>query len=234
MQCTFRRQLSKMGGSLLPLYSRTLAIREKALGPEHPSVATTLNNLAELYKNQDRYGEALACFRRASAILAGRMVAAAKNARMERARNQTGTFPGLVQTAYGLATQLPHQKPALADETLVAAQRGSQTSAGHESEKSLVSGVLSAQFSPDGTRIVTASSDDTARLWRIFSTTQALVDYAKKNVPRCLTSVQRKQFHLSATLPAWCIDMGKYPYDTDEWRSWLREKRAGANPDMPN
>ena len=32
-----------------PLYQRALAIREKALGPEHPDVATSLNNLAALY-----------------------------------------------------------------------------------------------------------------------------------------------------------------------------------------
>ena len=29
-----------------PLYKRSLAIREKALGPDHPDVATSLNNLA--------------------------------------------------------------------------------------------------------------------------------------------------------------------------------------------
>ncbi|CAN0593107.1 unnamed protein product, partial [Laminaria digitata] len=31
-----------------PLYERSLAVREKALGPEHPSVAESLNNLALL------------------------------------------------------------------------------------------------------------------------------------------------------------------------------------------
>jgi tetratricopeptide (TPR) repeat protein len=38
--------------------SRTLGIREKALGPDHPDVATALNNLAELYHSQGRYAEA--------------------------------------------------------------------------------------------------------------------------------------------------------------------------------
>ncbi len=37
------------------LLSRALAIREKALGPEHPDVATSLNNLALLYDDQGRY-----------------------------------------------------------------------------------------------------------------------------------------------------------------------------------
>ncbi len=38
-----------------PLYKRSLAIREKALGPEHADVAMSLNNLALLYKAQGRY-----------------------------------------------------------------------------------------------------------------------------------------------------------------------------------
>ena len=33
-----------------PLYQQALGSWEKALGPEHPSVATSLNNLAELYR----------------------------------------------------------------------------------------------------------------------------------------------------------------------------------------
>ncbi len=32
-----------------PLHRRALAIREKALGPDHPDVAASLNNLASLY-----------------------------------------------------------------------------------------------------------------------------------------------------------------------------------------
>ena len=33
-----------------PLYQRAITIREKALGPDHPQVATGLNNLALLLK----------------------------------------------------------------------------------------------------------------------------------------------------------------------------------------
>jgi tetratricopeptide (TPR) repeat protein len=46
-----------------------LAIREKRLGPDHPSVATSLNNLAEVYRNQGRYGDADPLYRRSLAIL---------------------------------------------------------------------------------------------------------------------------------------------------------------------
>lgn len=38
-----------------PLYKRSLAIWENALGKSHPNVATSLNNLAELYRTQGRY-----------------------------------------------------------------------------------------------------------------------------------------------------------------------------------
>ena len=41
-----------------PLYKRSLAILEKALGPDHPDAAAALNNLAELYCNQGRYPDA--------------------------------------------------------------------------------------------------------------------------------------------------------------------------------
>lgn len=37
-----------------PLYERSLAIFEKALGPQHPNVAQSLNSLAELLKAQVR------------------------------------------------------------------------------------------------------------------------------------------------------------------------------------
>ena len=37
-----------------PLYQRSLAIVEKALGPEHPSVATSLENYAILLRKTGR------------------------------------------------------------------------------------------------------------------------------------------------------------------------------------
>jgi Tetratricopeptide repeat len=35
-----------------PLYKRSLVIKEKVLGPDHPDVAVSLNGLAELYRMQ--------------------------------------------------------------------------------------------------------------------------------------------------------------------------------------
>ncbi len=52
-----------------PLYQRALTIWEKALGPEHPHVATSLNNLAGLYEAQGRYAQAEPLYKRSLAIL---------------------------------------------------------------------------------------------------------------------------------------------------------------------
>jgi CHAT domain-containing protein/Tfp pilus assembly protein PilF len=50
------------------LYKRSLAIMEKALGPEHPNVAQSLNNIAANYGAQGRYGEAEPLYKRSLAI----------------------------------------------------------------------------------------------------------------------------------------------------------------------
>ena len=51
-----------------PLYQRALAIREKALGQEHPHTADILNNLATLYKKMSNYAKAEPLYQRALAI----------------------------------------------------------------------------------------------------------------------------------------------------------------------
>jgi tetratricopeptide (TPR) repeat protein len=47
------------------LFKRSLAIRERVLGSEHPEVAMSLSNLAALYDHQGRYEEAEPLFKRA-------------------------------------------------------------------------------------------------------------------------------------------------------------------------
>jgi tetratricopeptide (TPR) repeat protein len=51
-----------------PFLERALAIREKALGPEHPDTATRLNNLALLLQDQGDPAAARSLFERALAI----------------------------------------------------------------------------------------------------------------------------------------------------------------------
>ncbi|MBD2115165.1 MULTISPECIES: tetratricopeptide repeat protein [Cyanophyceae] len=55
-------------GEAIPRAEEALAINEQALGPDHPDTATSLNNLAMLYRSQGRYGEAEPLLQRALAI----------------------------------------------------------------------------------------------------------------------------------------------------------------------
>ena len=76
------------------LHKRALAIREKALGQDHPEVAGTLNNLANEYKNQGRYADAEGLYKRALAI-------------REKALGQD--HPDVAQTLNNLATVYAEQ-----------------------------------------------------------------------------------------------------------------------------
>src|SRR5262249_15540738 len=51
-----------------PLYERALKTRERLLGPSHPDVAMSLNNLAALYERQNAYDRALPLLERALTI----------------------------------------------------------------------------------------------------------------------------------------------------------------------
>ncbi len=51
-----------------PMYRRALAIDEQSYGPDHPEVATDLNNLAELLRATNRLAEAEPMYRRALSI----------------------------------------------------------------------------------------------------------------------------------------------------------------------
>ena len=63
-------QAVKVGLQAEPLQKRALAIREKALGPEHPRVATSLENYAALLRDTGRSAEAAKMEARAKAIRA--------------------------------------------------------------------------------------------------------------------------------------------------------------------
>jgi tetratricopeptide (TPR) repeat protein/CHAT domain-containing protein len=53
----------------IEIAKRVIAIREKALGPDHPQVGSALNNLAALYRDQGRTSEAEPLLKRAIAII---------------------------------------------------------------------------------------------------------------------------------------------------------------------
>jgi WD40 repeat protein len=95
--------------------------------------------------------------------------------------------------------------------------------------------VSTAALSPDGRRVLIMSWDKGSpqmRIWHVFPTTQDLVDDTKKVVPRCLTRHQRDDAFLDATPPAWCIEMEKWPYQTQDWKLWLTYTRANDGPPL--
>ncbi len=51
----------------LPFWKKALKLGQREFGPEHPSTAMLLNNLAELYRLQGRYAEAEPLYKRALA-----------------------------------------------------------------------------------------------------------------------------------------------------------------------
>ena len=85
-------------------------------------------------------------------------------------------------------------------------------------------------LSPDGR---TAMSPKTGVMWRMLWNAQDYVDFAKENVPRCLTLEERREMYLDPEPPAWCIELSKWPYNTPAWRTWLSETRAGNQVKMP-
>jgi WD40 repeat protein len=107
--------------------------------------------------------------------------------------------------------------------------------------------VYSAVLSPDGRRVLTTQFDDeTTRIWRTFPTTQAIVDFAKHVVARCLSYSELQQYYLPVEPPRWSITGAamerekapamwrpKYPYQTAAWRDWLAARDRGEAPPIP-
>ena len=62
-------------GEADPMYRRAIAIWEKAVGQDHPSVATGLNNLAAVCVNMKKYSEAETLLQRSFEISAFRSTA---------------------------------------------------------------------------------------------------------------------------------------------------------------
>ena len=95
--------------SARPLYERALAIREKALGPDHPDTATSLNDLAVLVLAQGDLAAAQLLYERALAIYEKRL-----------GRNHPviavslDNLAGLLQAQGKLASARPLVKRALA------------------------------------------------------------------------------------------------------------------------
>jgi hypothetical protein len=103
-----------------------------------------------------------------------------------------------------------------------------------------------ASFTPDGSKVLTESggpafSKDVSgngsepwrgRLWPVFADLSSMLENAKATASRCLTSDQRAQAFLDPEPPAWCVEMEKWPYESQDWKDWLRFRRE--SPPLPN
>ncbi len=96
-------------GAAEPLYRRALAIDEVSYGPEHPTVATALNNLAELLLTTNRLAEAEPLFRRALAINEASYSPDHPNVAI-----QLNNLAGLLENTNRLAESEPQYRRALA------------------------------------------------------------------------------------------------------------------------
>jgi len=72
--------------------------------------------------------------------------------------------------------------------------------------------------------VATTNSDNVVQIWRVFKSTAELVDQAKVDVPRCLTSDEREKASLEREPPAWCVEQHKWPYRDESWTRWLADR----------
>jgi WD40 repeat protein len=122
----------------------------------------------------------------------------------------------------------------------IGSDRFVQVAAMDPRERGTLENDLHPVFSPDGQLLLipaqmnSISGKEADGEWfRMYSSVQELIDVAKSKLLRCLMPTERIELFLDMAPPEWCIEMGKWPYNNDEWRSWLRARKAGANLPLP-
>jgi len=93
-------------------------------------------------------------------------------------------------------------------------------------------GYRNAYFSLDGVRVIGIGPSSIA-IWRIFQSTEDLIQHSKRVLPRCMAQDELMEAFLETEPPQWCIDMGKWPYDTPRWKEYLSQTRAGRAATLP-
>lgn len=87
-------------------------------------------------------------------------------------------------------------------------------------------------FDPSGNRVLFLYGNE-VHAWSFIPSVQDMLDNARAYVPSCIAPASRSDFYLADEPPAWCIERGKKPYDTDDWKQWLANKKAGKAAPMP-
>jgi tetratricopeptide (TPR) repeat protein len=142
-----------------PLLERSLAIREKVLGPDHPDVAQSLNNLAQLMYDKSNWVRAAEYGRRSTDIIKRRAARdpteANNNSFRSEALRLSWYFAGLIKASHHLLPKSPDPR-SLAGETFETAQ----WSQGSEAAASLAQmAARSAKGSPELATLVRERQD---------------------------------------------------------------------------
>jgi WD40 repeat protein len=87
-------------------------------------------------------------------------------------------------------------------------------------------------FDPSGNRVLFLFENE-VHAWSFIPSVQDMLDNARDYVSSCIAPADRSDFYLADEPPAWCIERGKKPYDTDDWKQWLANKKAGKAAPMP-
>jgi hypothetical protein len=87
-------------------------------------------------------------------------------------------------------------------------------------------------FDPAGNRVLFLY-DNEVHAWSFIPSVQDMLDNARAYVASCIAPANRSDFYLADEPPAWCVELGKKPYDTDDWKQWLANKKAGKAAPMP-
>lgn len=120
-------------GEAETLYKRSLAIQEKAFGPDHPDVGQSLTNLAALYRAQGRHDLTVKYSRRVSAINRRRAVRAGgvrSTGGLSEQRKVRDVFLWHLRATIEIPADDAATRGALTGEGFEAGQLASATSAG--------------------------------------------------------------------------------------------------------
>jgi hypothetical protein len=71
------------------------------------------------------------------------------------------------------------------------------------------------------------------RVFKLYPDYESVSEAARNELPRCLTLEQRAAYGLSPEPPQWCVEKGKWPFDTPDWKTWLSKRKQDPTAPLP-
>ena len=226
-------------------YENALAIREKALGPEHPDVAVSLNNLAALYDAHGQYSKAEPLYQRALGIWEKALgpehprVATGLNnlAELYRTQGQYTKAEPLYQRAVGiwekaLGPEHPNLATSLSNLAVLYVAQGQYAKAEPLHQRAL--GIREKALRPEHPDVA-RSLNKLAELYRAqgqYGKAEPLYQRALRILEAALPSDHPD---LAQTMANYAALLGRLDRD-DEAKAWkakadaARERHAGTSP----